>query len=166
MGLNKRQHDERYPKIIEIQDGEFCNWCGLTKVQLEKLGRSEPVLLIDHKNNQLDNALSNLQFLCRSCNAIKAKRYDPPRRTATPEMARGDKNMKMTRLYIRGLMEDPDIEKKQEKLEYYTLVDDIAESLDCSQQSIKNYLAKLTSKNEGSYEWETGNSGQNYLVPK
>ncbi len=164
LGLNKRQHDLIFPEVALNQGGKFCNWCGLTGFQLAKLGRADPVLIIDHKNNQNDDRWTNLQLLCRSCNQKKSRRIDPPRRTATPEMQRGDRNMKATRLYIRGLIETPNYPK--EKLEYYTLIDDLAENLDCSQQSIKNYLAKLTAKTYGYYVWETPNDGNTYLVPK
>ncbi len=163
MGLNKKQHDKIYPELVNIQDGEYCNWCGLTKGQLIQTGKSEPVLLIDHKdNNQANNSWTNLQLLCRSCNRLK-NREDPPRRNPTPEMEKGIINMKQTRRYIVGRMLEPE---GLRKLEYYSLVDDIAEYLDCSQQSIKNYLAKLTSKEHGNYEWEEANDGKTYLVPK
>lgn len=164
MGLNKKQHDSIYPDLVEIQNGEYCNWCGLDGVQLLTLGRKEPVLLIDHvDNNSLNNSWSNLQLLCRSCNAIKNPKNDPPRRTPTPEMERGISNMKRTRRYVVGRLLTKD---DQQGLEYYSLIDDIAEKLDCSQQSIKNYLAKMTSSKHGSFEWEERNDGKSYLVPK
>ena len=165
MGLNKKQHDSIYPELVSNQDGEYCNWCGLTKEQLIQSRKSDPVLLIDHKdNNSSNNAWTNLQLLCRSCNRLK-NRYDPPRRNPTPEMEKGIRNMKLARRYVVGKMLE--IEGGSfKKLEFYTLVDDIAEYLDCSQQSVKNYLAKMTSKEHGAYEWEDGKDGHTYLVPK
>src|SRR3990167_6021784 len=164
MGLNKRKHDEIYPELIKIFDGEYYNHCGLTKDQLIKSGRTEPVLLIDHRdNNSENNRWSNLQLLCRSCNVIKGSKIEPYKRTPTPEMERGTRNMKRCRRYVVGRMLDPN---EHGALEYETLVDDIAEKLDCSQQSIKNYLAKLTSAKHGSYTWEERPDGKTYLVPK
>lgn len=51
--------------------GEYCNWCGLTPRQLRNTGR-DPVMCIDHiDNNNSHNEITNLQFLCKSCNRIK-----------------------------------------------------------------------------------------------
>ena len=54
-------------QILVARDSEYCQGCGVLS--------SEKQLVIDHKdNNNNNNNLSNLQFLCRSCNYLKNPR--------------------------------------------------------------------------------------------
>ena len=54
-------------KTIVKRDGEYCRCCGALA--------EERQLVLDHKdNNNKNNNLLNLQFLCRSCNYLKNPR--------------------------------------------------------------------------------------------
>lgn len=64
--MNKDTHDKLYP-ILKQRDGEYCRGCGKLLAEIK-----EDQFLIDHKDNDNShNELSNLQFLCRSCNYFK-----------------------------------------------------------------------------------------------
>jgi hypothetical protein len=125
--------------------------CGKTRIQLIKAGLS-PNLVIDHKNNNNnDNRLSNLQFLCHSCNTRKnhPSIEEPQQRVMTPEMALGRAYEKRFRRWVSGLIQTPD---NNGLLAYDFLVHSGAEHIGCSPETIKRYLKKMTSK-AGAYEW-------------
>ena len=64
--MNSRTRKKLYP-ILVLRDGEYCNMCG-------KVGSTKS-LIIDHiDNNPRNNALHNLQLLCRGCNHRKNPR--------------------------------------------------------------------------------------------
>ena len=149
--MNSKQREMLIPHIEAKQGGKFCVLCGKTKEQLMNDGKSGQ-LCIDHKdNNNNHNELENLQFLCHSCNTKKnhPSIEEPQQRVMTPEMYLGRSFEKRFRSWVNGLMRDPE---NNGHLEYHFLVNSGAEKVDCSPETIKRYLLKLTSK-EGMYEW-------------
>jgi len=157
--MNKREHDIVFPLLVE-KFGKKCRKCN------KKFRIANPKkLLVDHIDNNNNNKdFGNLQLLCRSCNTKKnhPRTTEPTTRNAPPEFTAGKKNYKKAVKYVRGLMEDPE---NHNALEYDSLTNDIAACVDCSQQSVKNYLLKMISKRHGSYTTEERN-GDLYLVPK
>ncbi len=133
------------------QGGEYCVLCGRDRIQLVKEGLSGN-LCIDHKNNNNNNNhISNLQFLCHSCNTKKnhPSLEDPQERVMTPEMALGRAYEKKFRKWVSGLIQTPE---NHGVLQYDFVVNSGAEQIGCSTETIKRYLKKLTSK-AGAYEW-------------
>jgi hypothetical protein len=144
--------------------GEQCTDCGAGLFELEALGR-KPILFIDHiDNNNGNNSLSNLQFLCRGCNTKKNwtrdNNLDPTTRNAPLELQLSKTNKKKARKYIAGRMDSENY-----ALVYEDLIDDLTEYLDNSQQANKNYIKAFCSKKHGLYTLEDRN-GTIYLVPK
>ena len=149
--LNSRQRKELYVIVFARQGGEYCAMCGRTRLQLVKDGLSSN-LCIDHKdNNNNNNRLSNLQFLCHSCNTKKNHPTieDPQQRVMTPEMALGRAYEKKFRKWVSGLIQSPEYHGL---LQYDFIVHSGAERIGCSPETIKRYLKKMTSK-AGAYEW-------------
>ena len=152
--LNKRQHDELYPKVVEKQGGlEFCNGCGLSLRQLQLWDR-EPLLVIDRIDNTGDYRLENCQLLCKSCN--KKKNPIKPRifeRAITPEMIKNMKGEPMFRRWLCGEI------LKRRHIPYEEAVGSGAEFCELSTETIKRYLKKMLSQT-GSYElgWASGGS--------
>ena len=149
--LNSRQPSELYNLILSKQGDEFCALCGKTRRQLITVGRSAN-LCIDHKdNNNNNNHLTNLQFLCHSCNTKKnhPSLEDPQQRVMTPEMALGRAYEKRFRRWVSGLIQSPE---NNGLLLYDFLVHSGAEQIGCSSETIKRYLKKMAS-DAGAYEW-------------
>jgi len=149
--MNKRQHDEAYPKVVKDQHGEFCRHCERDLYDLRIEG-NKPEFCIDHINNDNhDNRMANLQLLCHSCNTKKnhPRLTEPTERTMTPEMAFGRKYEKKFRKWVQGhYMANANI-----GLTYTFLLGSGAEAVECSPETIKRYLKKMAS-DEGMYEWE------------
>lgn len=161
MGISSYQRSKFYPQIAERQRGEYCNMCGLTSHTLKMWGRSDPVLLIDHiDNNNKNNVITNLQFLCRSCNRLK----DPhkPRileRPMTPEMAVNKKSEPYFRNWLFGkIMESG-------HFPYQEAVNSGAEVCDISVETVKRYLRKCLS-DEGLYELGWHQAGTVHIYEK
>lgn len=148
--MNKENRDRRYPQIVDKQHGEFCILCKIEPWMLKEQGKS-PILFIDHiNNNNSDNRMENYQLLCRSCNTKKnhPTLEEPFTRSATPEMITGKKYEADFRRWVAGqFMENENI-----GLEYSYLVNTGAETVNCSPETIKRYLNKMTSS-AGMYEW-------------
>ncbi|MEO9276703.1 MAG: HNH endonuclease signature motif containing protein [Nitrososphaera sp.] len=161
--MNKKQHDYWYPLIVKKQYGEYCVRCKKDRFILGMLGYDNK-LCIDHiDNNNSHNEISNLQFLCKSCNTKKDHPANEPFRRDVPiEFEVGRKNMAKTRNYVFGLLIDP---SQNGAIYIPDLVDDLAEYLDCSQQAVRNYLRRMCSKTHGSYTTEERN-GERYLIWK
>ncbi len=125
-----------YPEIIQKQGGEFCAGCGITPEQT-----NEKKLLINHiDNNNLNNMIKNLQFLCRACNRIKN-----PNRTGKPA---ANKTSEITNLRVEENWRAWVMDKVLKNSGYF--VDEIiysgAELFSCSPETIRRrYLPKLTS---------------------
>jgi len=148
--MNKKTRDQIYPLVVEKQKGEYCVLCNIEPWILKEQGKS-PILFIDHiNNNNSDNRMANYQLLCRSCNTKKnhPSLGEPFARTATPEMITGKKDEADFRRWVAGhYMENENI-----GLEYSFLVNSGAEFVGCSPETIKRYLAKMSSA-QGIYEW-------------
>ena len=160
--MNDRQRKTLTPLILIHQGGYFCGGCKKEPEELIQIGVL-PKLYIDHiDNDNSNNKLENLQFLCVSCNTKKNHpRADQPKTSTNvdPVFTTSKLNMSRAREYVMGLMIDP----KGSRPEYQELIDDMAEFLDNSQQACKSYLAKMTSKKHGLYEWRVGQHGSSYL---
>lgn len=148
------------PIVLEKQGGYYCLLCGKRPEDLINHGIS-PKLYIDHIDNDNDhNEKENLQFLCVSCNTKKNHPANNEYDRRTPiEYKVSKKNNKRARQYVYGRMVEPNSPRPEKE----DLINDMAEFFDCSQESIKNYLAKMTSKRHGLYEWKEGNDGREYL---
>lgn len=148
------------PIVLEKQGDYYCLHCNKKPADLILCGVS-PKLYIDHiDNNNDNNSKENLQFLCVSCNTKKNHpANEESDRRAPIEYKTSKRNNKRAREYVYGRM----IEPNSTRPEKYDLIDDMAEFFDCSQESIKNYLRKMTSKRHGLYEWRVGQDGNEYL---
>ncbi len=165
--MNKHTHDILYPQIVENQGAEICNnpKCPHRKKQWWILGAKKPELVIDHKdNNNSNNSIVNLQLLCRSCNTRKnhPRTVEPTTRNAPPEFIAGKKNIKKFKKYLYGRLEEPE---SNGAVNYEDVVDDASNFIDCTQQSIKNYIQKLKSKRHGLITTEDRN-GELFIVWK
>lgn len=155
--MNSRQRALLFPHIEAKQGGRFCVICGKTEQELLRDGQSAQ-LCIDHRdNNNNHNELENLQFLCHSCNTKKnhPRLEEPQQRVMTPEMAFGKSYEKRFKRWVIGQILTPE---NYGVLEYDFLVNSGAEHVDCSTETIKRYLKKMTSKN-GMYEWIERDTG-------
>ena len=149
--MNSKQREMLIPHIEAKQGGKFCVECGKTKEQLMNDGKSGQ-LCIDHKDiNNNHNELENLQFLCHSCNTKKnhPSIEEPQQRVMTPEMVMGRSFEKRFRRWVNGLLLIPE---NNGVLEYNFLVNSGAEHIECSPETIKRYLKKMTSE-KGMFEW-------------
>ena len=149
--INSRQRKMLYAIILAKQGGEFCAICGRTRKQLVRDGLTGE-LCIDHKDNRNNhNHISNLLFLCHSCNTKKnhPSIESPQQRVMTPEMALGKSYEKRFRKWVSGLIQTPE---NHGVLQYEFVVNSGAEQIGCSPETIKRYLKKLTSE-AGAYEW-------------
>lgn len=160
--LNKKQRDQIYPYVVAKQGGEFCVCCGCDLNALKAKGH-KPELCIDNIDNSDDHKnIYNLQLLCHSCNTKKnhPETDVPYHRSATPELILGKKYEFTFRNWVSGqFMPNENI-----GLEYSYLVNSGAEFVGCSTETIKRYLAKMTSE-EGTYEWNN-RTGATLLVIK
>lgn len=148
--MNSTQRKYWYQQIIIKQGAEFCIMCGRNQSKLIDAGES-PKLCVDHKdNNNGNNYIENMQFLCKSCNTKKnhPQTTVPFERTSTPEMAAGKRFESDFRRWISGLFMADD----SAGFEYHYIVSTGAETVNCSPETIKRYLSKMTSA-AGTYEW-------------
>ena len=163
--MNKRTHDLVYPLLAQ-RLGESCMICRKDLFALKELGfKSE--LCIDHiDNNNGNNSLNNLQFLCKSCNTKKNWARDnyiePNLRSVPLEIAISRTMKKNVFNYVVGEMEKPEVNNR---LLVVDLLDDLSSKYDNSQQANKNYLKAMCSKKHGLFTFEDMN-GDLYLVPK
>ena len=141
--MNKDTHDKIYPLIVQ-RDGEICKMCGKLANETK-----EGILLIDHKdNNNSNNTLNNLQFLCRSCNYWKNPEEELSEwdeRVASPEMKKNEVMEKEFRRWIFGVVTE------QGKLLLEEAVYAGAEIIEGSPESTKRYIKKMKSS-AGIYE--------------
>ena len=160
--MNKRVRDKVYP-ILVSRLGENCVHCGIGMFELKELGK-QMILVIDHiDNNNSNNAMNNLQLLCRGCNTKKnwsRNQPEPNTRNVPLELSRSIANKTKARKYIAGRMDSENY-----ALLYDDLLDDLSEYLSNSQQANKNYIRQFCSKKHGLYTLEDRN-GEIYLVPK
>lgn len=149
--LNKKQRERIYPHVVAKQGGEFCVSCLRNHELLMKDGHKPEFCIDDIENSGDHSRIDNLQLLCHSCNTKKNHpQTDVPfHRTATPEMSAGKRFEHDFRRWVSGqFMINENI-----GLEHDFLVNSGAEKVNCSTETIKRYLHKMTS-NEGMYEWE------------
>ena len=161
MGLNSTQKNKLILALIEKGVAWRCNICKRAPEQLISDGRL-PNLVLDHvDNDSSNNGLENLQILCHGCNT---KKNHPRNKTVDPRMPPeyvvGKNLMRDARRYVHGLMLDP--ATPVEARLFSRLLDDMAEELDCTQNSVRSYLAKMTSRH-GLYEWHRTASGDRVL---
>ncbi len=149
--MNAKQREMLKPFVMAKQGGIFCVLCGKTREQLLEDGKSGQIDIDHIDNNNNNNLLENLQFLCHSCNTKKnhPSIEEPQQRVMTPEMALGRSFETRFRSWVNGLMLTP---KNNGVVEYNFLVNSGAEKVQCSPETIKRYLKKMTSE-EGDFEW-------------
>ena len=149
--MNSKQREMLIPHIEAKQGGKFCVLCGKTKEQLMNDGKSGQIDIDHIDNNNNHNELENLQFLCHSCNTKKKHPSieEPQQRVMTPEMVMGRSFEKRFRRWVNGLLLIPE---NNGVLEYNFLVNSGAEHIECSPETIKRYLKKMTSE-KGMFEW-------------
>jgi len=165
--MNKHTHDILYPQVIKHQGAEICNNhdCPNHKKKSWIFGGKKLELVIDHiDNNNSNNSLENLQLICRSCNTKKnhPRTTEPTTRNAPPEFIAGKKNIKKFTKYIYGRLEEPEANGA---VNYKDVVDDASNFIECTQQSVRNYIEKLKSKRHGLITTEDRN-GELYVVWK
>lgn len=150
--MNKKDHDYLYPQVLAQQGGEYCVFCSRQKKDLISDGH-KPEFCIDVSDNSHDHSRKNLrmmQLLCHSCNTKKnhPALEEPFTRSATPEMIKGKKYESDFRRWVAGQYQV----NENIGLEYSYLINSGAEFVNCSIETIKRYLAKMTSS-AGMYEW-------------
>lgn len=154
-----------YPLIVEQQGGEYCVICDRTKLNLMEDGH-KPEFCIDVDDNSHDHTRANLrqmQLLCHSCNTKKnhPSLLEPFTRTASPEMIMGKQYENDFRRWVQGKF----MENENLGLAYSYLLGSGSEKVDCSPETIKRYLLKMTSE-EGMYEWFNKFGSESLLVLK
>ena len=178
--MNKRQHDEEYPKIYNKQHGEYCKGCGAVphpslakfpqKSPNKKLkpfyikAKEEPhqylQLQIDHiDGDPLNITTENEQFMCSKCNNLKKPRGKTmnSNRPKTPEMERGDKQEDSWRSWLnRSVTGERDFITDDDAIdggaEYLT---NFSNGDTISPDTTRKYLKKVTSVS-GMYYWYKG----------
>lgn len=160
--MNKRIRDMVYPVLVNRM-GEQCVKCGVNKWMLEQLGK-QPMLVIDHiDNNNSNNAINNMQLLCRSCNTSKnwtREKSEPDTRNVPLELRLSLSYKKKAKKYIYGRLDSENY-----ALNYKDLVNDLSEFMGNSQQANRTYLDAFCSKKHGMFTTEDRN-GEIFLVPK
>jgi len=165
--MNSHTRKMLYPIVIKHQGAEICNnsSCPYHRKKYWILGSKKPELCIDHiDNNNSNNSLENLQLLCKSCNTKKnhPRTTEPTTRNAPPEFIAGKKNYKKFKKYLFGRLEEPNANNA---IKFDDFIDDASNFIDCTQQSIRNYLLKMKSKRHGLITIEDRN-GELFIVWK
>lgn len=164
--MNKQTHDRLYPEIEKKQHGVYCVGCKRDPSILIALGKN-PDMVIDHSdNNNENNDISNLQFLCRGCNTMKNHWRHLPQIEDLPDsptFKKSKQNEFRFRNYAMGRLQEPEAN-------YFvhldSLIADGAEFCQCSPQAIKNYITKMTSPREGIFKVVLRQDAQEYLTFK
>lgn len=133
--MNSRQRKAFYPVLV-ARDGEFCQRCG-------KVGNYS-FLVIDHiDNNNLNNELDNLQFLCRGCNHSKNPRGKSKQHSGNAEVLPAPTSLE---LYLRE-QSKPVFEKwlgkeinRYTKVEFVEVLNSGAKVTGRSQITIRRWL--------------------------
>ena len=151
--MNSRDR-ERFYIAIAARDGEFCRGCGKLPHETK-----EGFLCIDHRdNNNSNNDLMNLQFMCRACNYFKNPRN--PRsyeeRAKTPEMKKGERMEKHFRNWLFGIVSE------NHKWLLEDVIDSGAEITGGSTETIKRYVRKCISE-AGMYEIVEGQQSREFI---
>ena len=151
--MNARERDIFYPQIAK-RDGEFCRMCGKLAKETK-----EGFLCIDHKDNDnSNNNLDNLQFLCRKCNYLKNPRNQRilEERPQTPEMKKGERMERYFRNWLFGIVTE------NHKWLLEDVIDAGAEKTGGSTETIKRYIRKCVSS-EGMYQIVEGQQGREFI---
>lgn len=152
--MNSRTRRRLLP-VLFARDGRCCKWCG------EEL--TEKTARIDHVNNDnSDNALTNMQILCHSCNVRKDPRglgrFNPKRGQGIEHIGDGkqrtsaelERNKETEPRYRRWLLM---MVQKHKFVNGEDAVFGGAEAAHCSPETAKKYLRKLTSI-VGMFDWD------------
>ena len=162
--MNSKTRKELYPMVVSQQGGEYCVYCNKTIQDLAMEGKSTTfcIDIDDNSGNHSKSNLRQMQLLCRSCNTKKnhPSNMEPFHRQATPELILGKKYEKHFRNWVAGLY----MPNENAGFHHDYIVNSGAEMIGCSTETIKRYLAKMTST-EGNYEWDVRN-GSSVLVLK
>ena len=136
--------------------------CGHTAKSLKNWG-FDTMLVIDHiDNNSCNNRLDNLQLLCRGCN----RRKNPHRKTIkiyeramTPEMEKNFTGERNYRNWMIGMLQTHRHISKDDA------INSGAEVTKLSQETVKRYLKKMTSK-AGNYALGYHSNGEVHVYEK
>ncbi len=141
--MNGRNRVKLY-KEISLRDGEFCRNCGALS--------AEKQLVIDHRDNDNgNNSMDNLQFLCRKCNYLKNPRgagapLDKCVKCSSPAQNINKEKEVLFRKYMFSSCEN---------MNYKKIIHRAAEHLDLSPVTTKRYLDKMCSE-VGVFEKKAG----------
>lgn len=164
--MNKETRDRLYPLIQAKQKGEYCVGCQRDAFILATIGKNSD-MVIDHiDNNNENNDINNLQFLCRGCNTLKNHWRKLPfieDLEDSPTYRRSKQNEFKFRNYTMGRLQEPGTN-------YFvhldSLIADGAEYCQCSPQAVKNYIFKMTSPREGIFKIVIRQDSLEYLTLK
>jgi hypothetical protein len=143
--MNGRTRVKLY-KEIALRDEEFCRLCGALPTERQ--------LVIDHRDNDNDNnSLDNLQFLCRKCNYIKNPRMagrplDKCVKSNSTSLSINRTKERQVRKYVMN--------NYGEDCNYKRLINRTAEIFQLSPVTTKRYLDKMCSS-AGIFEKRAGN---------
>ncbi len=132
--MNGRNRVKLY-KEISLRDGEFCRNCGVLS--------AEKQLVIDHRDNDNgNNSMDNLQFLCRKCNYLKNPRgagvpLDKCVKCSSPAQNINKEKEVLFRWYMFSVDQD---------MNYKKIIHRTAEHLNLSPVTTKRYLDKMCSE--------------------
>ena len=154
--MNGPTRKKKY-SFVSARDGEYCKSC-------EALS-SERELVLDHKdNNNSNNALENLQLLCRKCNYLKNPR-GPVDMCVSESASQIPSELEVNRT------KEPQFKSniaryinEKEFWEEKDLINSCAEKLGLSPVTIKRYLDKVCSS-EGIYR-RIDSDGKNWITYK
>lgn len=141
-----------YPLVARQQGGEYCVYCSRAPIDLAAAGRSSQ-LCIDHSDNDpSNNDLRNLQLLCHGCNTKKnhpaaARVAAPADRPPGPELAVARRAVPAFRSWLFQIF----LDDGSYHYPLADLLDDAAEYLSVSQETVKRYLKRACSPRYGMY---------------
>lgn len=140
--------------------------CNRDPFILATLGKNQQ-MVIDHiDNNNENNDINNLQFLCRGCNTLKNHWRHMPfieDLEDSPTFKKSKQNEFRFRQYVMGRLQEPE---SNGFLHLDSIIADGAEHVQCSQQAIKTYIDKMTAPREGIFKVIIRQDAQDYLTLK
>ena len=155
-----------YPLVVQQQGGEYCVYCNKTKEDLLNQGLYTE-FCIDVDDNSGNHSITNLrqmQLLCKSCNTKKnhPQNSEVFQRSSSAEIVLGTRYERDFRKWVIGLY----MENENAGFTYEYVVNNGADYVGCSTETVKRYLKKMTCCNTGNYRWDYDRPGEPRLVLK